>query len=87
MRNFIDTLFYPLLNWLNGIYTNLSSLSVPLSHPLDIKKYLGIFSILGPGWVSFIVNICLMAFIYMVCFMIVAQQGLFVKFKNTIKWW
>lgn len=87
MRNLIDTIFYPVLSWLTGIYTNLDNLSVPLSRPLDVKKYLGIFSLLGPAWTSFIINVLLMAFIYMVCFIIVAQQGLFVKFKNTIKWW
>lgn len=87
MRNFIDTVFNPLLNWLNSIYNNLSELSVPLSHPLDISKYLGVFALLGGGWISFIVNVCLMAFIYIVCFIIVAQNGLYLKFKDSIKWW
>lgn len=87
MRNFIDTVVSPLLNWLNTVYNSIKDLEVPLSRPLDITNYLGIFAYLGPGWISFIVNACLLAFIYIVAFIIVSQQGLFIKFKNTIKWW
>lgn len=87
MHNFIDTIFYPVTSWLSSMSSHLSELSVPLSHPIPIQKYLGIFSLLGGAWTSFIVNACLMAFIYMVCLLIVAQNGLFLKFKNNIKWW
>jgi hypothetical protein len=87
MKSLIDTILNPVLSWLTGIYNSLTELQVPLSHPLDISKYLGAFALLGPGWISFIVNACLMAFIYVVCFIIVAQHGLYLKFKDTIKWW
>jgi hypothetical protein len=87
LRSLIDTLFQPLLNWLNLIYTNLHELSVPLSRPLDLSKYLGVFGYLGPAWISFILNILVMAFIYVVCLVIIAQHGLILKFKETVKWW
>lgn len=87
MKNLIDTIVYPLLNWLNNIYNSLSELSVPLSRPVDIAQYLGVFAYLGSGWISFVVNVCLLAFIYVVALLLVAQHGLFIKFKNTVKWW
>lgn len=87
MKSLIDTVFKPLLTWLKMIYTNIHELSVPLSRPIDIADYLGVFAYLGPFWISFIVNVCLLAFVYVVTFIIVAQQGLIIKFKDTVKWW
>lgn len=87
MKGLIDTIFYPVLNWLNSILSSIMSLDVPLSHPLDIAKYLGPFAYLGPYWISFVVTVGTLAFVYVICFIVVSQHGLFMKFKNTIKWW
>lgn len=87
MRALIDTIFAPVLTWLHSIQTYISRLSVPVSRPLDISDYIGPFALLGTGWISFISTVCALAFIYIVCFVIVAYQGMFIKFKDTIKWW
>jgi hypothetical protein len=87
LKGIIDTIFSPFLNWLNSIYNSIMSLEVPLSRPINIGEYLGIFGYLGPYWISFIVTAGLLGFIYIVCFIVVAQQGLIIKFKDTIKWW
>jgi hypothetical protein len=87
MRALIDTVFNPVLNWLNKISSYILHLSVPVARPLDISQYLGPFALLGPYWISFITTVCALAFIYMVCFIIVASQGTFIKWKDTIKWW
>lgn len=87
MKGLIDTIFNPVLNWLNSILSSIMSLDVPFSHPLDIAKYLGPFSYLGNNWISFIVTCAFLAFIYVVTYIIVSQQGLFSKFKDMVKWW
>ncbi len=87
MKGVIDTVFNPLLNWLNGIFNSIMNLSVPLSHPLNLSKYLGLFSYLGPTWTSFVTTACALGFIYLVAYLIVAQRGLLIKFKDMIKWW
>lgn len=87
MKSLIDTVFKPLLTWLNLVYTNISELKVPVSRPLDISLYLGPFAYLGPYWIAFIGTVCLLAFIYVVTFIIIAQQGIIIKFKDTVKWW
>lgn len=87
MIGLIDTIFHPVLNWLNEILFSIMTLEVPLSHPLDIAKYLGPFALLGNYWISFIVTVGTLAFIYVISYIVVSQHGLFMKFKNTIKWW
>lgn len=87
IHDLIDTVFLPVLNFLNSLYNSIKELSIPVSRPINISKYLGVFGYLGPSWVLFIVNGALLGFIYIVCYLFVAQRGLFSKFKDTIKWW
>lgn len=83
----IDTIFNPVIAWLMSIRENISQLSVPASRPVPISNYLGPFALLGPYWITFIGTVCVLAFIYAVSFLVVASQGLFIKFKDTVKWW
>lgn len=87
MHNFIDTIFNPVIGWLDSIAANLRSLSVPVSRPLDFGRYFGQFSFLGPAWTTLITTICTLGFIYFVLFFIMANAGLFQKFKDKIQWW
>lgn len=87
MRSIVDTIFAPVINWLNSIIGFLQNLSVPLARPLDLSKYFGYFSILGAHWMTLITTVCALSFIYMITYLIVANWGLFIKFKNGLKWW
>lgn len=87
MRNIIDSIFGPVLTWLNDIYVSISNLFVPLSRPINFGRYFGYFSFLGPVWITFIQTVCTLAFIYFVVYLIKTQTGLFLKFKDFIKWW
>lgn len=83
----IDTIFGPVINWLIRIKEMIRELSVPLARPINISDYLGPFAHLGPYWILFISTGAALGFIYLVAFMITASQGLFIKFKDTVKWW
>lgn len=87
MRAIIDSILGPVLQWLASISSYINQLSVPVSRPIDLSNYLGYFGMLGPYWLSFIQTVIGLAFIYMIAFIIVTQQGLFIKFKDMIKWW
>ena len=87
MKNLIDTIFSPVLLFLNSISDSLRSLSVPLARPLDFGKYLGHFTFLGPVWITFITTVCTLGFIYFLVYFIVNNMGLFQKLKNFIHWW
>lgn len=87
MIELIDTIFFPILNWLATIKNYILEISVPASRPFDISKYLGPFALLGPYWIGFITTICSLAFIYMVVFIINSSSGLYQKFKDAVQWW
>jgi hypothetical protein len=87
MRAIIDTIFSPLLNWLIGINQSIQDMSVPLARPINVSDYFGVFAHFGAGWTSFVTTICTLAFIYGMCFIVVTQIGLLIKFKDVIKWW
>jgi hypothetical protein len=87
MRAFIDTIFTPVLSWLQGIIDSIRDMSVPLARPIDVDKYFGYFGLFGSGWQDLIETVCTLAFIYGICYVVVSQIGLFTKFKDFIKWW
>lgn len=87
MKNLIDTIFSPVLVFLTTIADALRSLSVPVARPLDFGKYFGYFSFLGPIWITFITTACTLAFIYFIVYLVTNNMGLFLKFKEFIKWW
>lgn len=87
MRNLIDTIFGPVLNWLNNISQSIRDLSVPVSRPLDPSKYFGYFGFLGSHWITLITTVMTLGFIYLLLYLIVTNIGLLIKFKNMIKWW
>lgn len=87
MRSLIDSIFSPFLNWLYVIFNRIHDLSVPLARPLDLDRYFGYFSFLGSNWTSFISTVCALGFVYLITYIIVANIGLLIKFKNMVKWW
>lgn len=84
IRNFLDTLFNPFTSWLSQIYDNISRLSVPAARPLRFVDYFSYFSFLGPAWQLFIQTVCVLAFIYLVVYILFSQIGLLQKIKDLI---
>lgn len=87
MRDLVDTIFHPFLNFLDGVRANILNLSVPLAKPLDFSRYFGQISFLGPVWETFITTSFVLLFIYFLVYVIVNNLDLIIKFKNLIKWW
>lgn len=87
MRAVIDTMFAPLLQWLQSIIDTIGSLSLPVAQSLDISKYFGYFGLFGAGWQYFIQTVVTLSFIYGISYLIVVQMGLLSRFKDLIKWW
>lgn len=83
----IDTIFAPVLLWLESIQQSIKSLSVPVARPFDLGQYLGWFRLLGPWWVTFVTTACFLACVYMIAFVIVSYRGMYISFKDSIKWW
>lgn len=62
-------------------------LSVPVARPLNVDNYFGVFGLFGRGWQDFAETVCALGFIYGVCYIVVTNIGLFIKFKDVVKWW
>lgn len=87
MRSIVDSVIGPLLTWLIDVYDRIMQLSVPLSRPIDFGKYFGYFTFLGAEWLLLISQTALLAFIYLVAYIVMSNIGLLRKFKDLIKWW
>lgn len=87
MINMIDSIFSPLIGWLSTIYSYLTDISVPLSRPINLSNYFGVFKVLGPAWTTVITTTISLTVIYLVVMVIMQNLGFIIKFKNLIKWW
>lgn len=87
MKALIDTIFAPLLGWLNNLQEYILMLSVPVSRPFEVSNYLGPFVLLGPVWMTFITTALFLGFVYVVLYIVMSVTGLSIKFKDLIKWW
>lgn len=83
----IDTIFNPVIGWLDSIRSILLKASVPSQYRLPIGNYLRHFALLGPGWMAFIGSLVVLSAIYGYVYVASSGIGLFERFKNIIKWW
>lgn len=87
MINLINAIFMPITGWLRDLLYSMSNISVPLARPINFGAYFGYFSFLGPVWITFITTVCTLGFIYFVIYLVMSSTGLYLKFKNSVKWW
>jgi hypothetical protein len=73
--------------WLTNIYNYIGDLSVSVARPINPVLYLKPIAMIGNGWLIFASTAFALGFIYIIAFIIVAQQNLVIRFKDTIKWW
>lgn len=87
LQGLIDTIFGPIKGWLSHIVSFIQELSVPVSRPFDPSNYLAPLKLLGPYWFTFVTTVCFLSFVYIVAFLIVSYQGMYIRFKDSVKWW
>lgn len=87
MKALIDSIFGPVLDWLTSMIDLLHEASIPAARPLDPSDYLGIYAQVGAGWIGFIASAMLMFVVYVVVYVVMVHNGVYLKFKKSIKWW
>lgn len=87
MKAVIDTLFNPILSWLQSIREYLTNASVPFSQSLDLGNIFAPYSILGPQWQLLITTIFALAFIYFIILIVSNGIGLIERLRGSVKWW
>lgn len=82
----IDTVFSPVLNWLNALRDYLLQASVPVSRPIEFANVFSPFAMLG-SWSVVVSNIFVMVFVYCIVYVVSNGIGVLESFRNVIKWW
>lgn len=83
----IDTIFTPVLNWLTQIINYLHSATIPTSYTLEIGSLFAPFAMISPAWALLITNIFIMIVTYSIIYISMNATGLYLQFKEAIKWW
>lgn len=87
MKALIDSIFNPVIDWLNSLQATLMNASVPLSQQLPITDLFAPIAMISPSWALVITNIFAMAFIYAVIYIVSNGTGIIERFRNSVKWW
>ena len=83
----IDTVFSPVLNWLTQIYNYLINVNIPTFHALNLGNIFRPLNMISPAWSFLISNVFVMAVAYLIIHLVIGGSDLYLRFKNSIKWW
>lgn len=87
MINFINSVFNPVLQFLNMIIDRLSSIGTMSAKGIRLGDYFGFFAILGPAWTGVITSF-LTAFMFVfILYMVQKYSRILLWLKDLIKWW
>lgn len=87
MTNFIDSIFAPVLQFLNMIISRLNGIGTIAAKGVRLDHYFGFFSVLGPAWTGLITSF-LAAFTFVfILYMVQKYSRVLLWFKDLIKWW
>ncbi|MGC5328956.1 hypothetical protein [Brevibacillus sp. SYSU BS000544] len=87
MRNFIDSLFNPASQFLQGIRDSLLKYSVGRNKPIELDSFFSPFALLGTSWVVLIKAVMLSLFSITMLYVAIGARGVYLYFKESIKWW
>ncbi|MCU4936939.1 hypothetical protein P9027_31440 [Bacillus thuringiensis] len=87
MKSVVDTIFAPILGWLDNIINAILKLTVPVSRPINPNSFFKSIAMIGHGWTLFVSTACILAATYCILFVVVASKNLVIDFKRIVKWW
>ena len=87
MRNFIDSLFNPMSQFLQSIKTNLLQYSIQKNMLIDLDSFFSPFALLGPSWVLFIKTFVGSLFGITMLLIAIGLRGVYLYFKEGVKLW
>lgn len=87
MRNFIDSIFGPIIQFLALINEKLGEIGTVAARGLRLDDYFGVFAILGPAWTGVISSLLSSLFFLAVLYVIKHYSGVLLYLKDLIKWW
>lgn len=87
MTNFIDSLFNPVVAWLDMIIGKLNEIGTIAAKGVRLSDYFGFFNLLGNAWTSLIMQfVAALTFVF-ILYTIKHYSRVLLWFKSLIKWW
>lgn len=83
----IDTIFNPLINWLNQIQAYLQQASLMNNYQIPLANIFAPITSLSPAWAMVVSNTMFMVFIYGVLLVVNNGKEMFTSFVQAIKFW
>lgn len=87
MKNFIDSLFAPATQFLVSIKTSLLQFAIEKNKPIDLDSFFSPFAMMGSSWVVLIKAVLISLFSITVLYLAIGARGIYLYFKEGIKWW
>lgn len=87
MRNFVDSIFDPVIQFLQLMIDKLSGIGTVSAKGVRLDHYFGFFSILGPAWTGVISSLLVSLLFVGILYMIQKNSRVLLWFKDLIKWW
>lgn len=87
MIELIDLFFTPIIDLLTIIRASLSQAIIIARQGLNVEYYLGYIAPLGPVWVAVITRLFFCSFLVVLILITKTGWSLYLKLKDSIKWW
>lgn len=87
MIELIDLFFNPIVNLLLNVRGSLSQAIIVAKQGLNVGYYIGYIAPLGPVWVALITRLFFCSFLVVIILISKTGWGLYLKIKDSIKWW
>ncbi len=87
MNKLIDSVFNPVLDFLNNAQSKLENIGTISAKGLDLDNYLGFINVLGNSW-SGVVSSLLTSLMFLgVLYAVKTNSSIYLWFKSMVKWW
>lgn len=87
MINFIDSLFAPILQFLDLMAARIAGIGSIAAKGIRLDDYFGFFSLIGPEWTGVITSLITAILFLYTLEAIQSQSGVLMWFKKLFKWW
>lgn len=87
IKNFIDAIFAPPLQFLQMIVDMLGNVSLVAGRGIDLNNYFMFFNYMPGSWQMVIKSLLASVTLLAVLFLVRATWNVYLNVKNSLKWW
>lgn len=87
MSKFVDSIFAPVLQFMQLMIDRLAGIGTVAAKGVRLDHYFGFFSILGEAWTGVISSLLISLLFIFTLYVIQKNSRVLLWFKDLIKWW